>query len=69
MGEPPRDFSFVQRKDDTVVISWKGRPVTTLAGAKARRFIADAATEDEAALQMRMAKATGNFKHGNERRG
>ncbi|CAN5626615.1 hypothetical protein BH10ACT11_BH10ACT11_11240 [soil metagenome] len=69
MGELPRDFSFVQRKDNTVVISWKGRPVSTLAGTKAQRFVAAAAGEDDNALQMRMAKATGNFKHGNERRG
>jgi hypothetical protein len=41
--------------------------VTTLAGKEAERFLAKIAA-DPGAAQMVMAKATGNFKRGNERR-
>jgi hypothetical protein len=51
-----------------VRISWRGRVVTTLAGDAAARFRRQAEdTADEAAQQL-MARATGNFKRGNERR-
>jgi hypothetical protein len=52
-----------------VRISHRGRHVVTLAGTQAATFTrrADAAT-DEAALQLLMARMTGNFKRGNERR-
>jgi hypothetical protein len=63
-----RPFSYRARKDGTVEISYKRRPVTTLAGKLAENFVA--ATEESSAdeLQFLMAKATGNFKRGNERR-
>ncbi len=63
-----RDFSYQPRKDGTVAIYWRQRPATTLAGKLAERFLAAAPDADEAELQLLMAKATGNFKHGNERR-
>lgn len=52
-------------KDGRVVISWYGRPVTTLAGRDAERFLARL---DDHAAQLVMARATGNFRRGNERR-
>jgi hypothetical protein len=51
-----------------VRISWRGRVVTTLAGARAARFLRGAEGADEEAAQLLMARATGNFKRGNERR-
>ena len=64
----PSDFSYRATKDGSVFISWRGEVVVTLKGAKASRFLtqADGASEDGA--QMLMARATGNFKRGNERR-
>ena len=56
-------FSYQASKDDTVRISWNGRVVTTLRGRDALRFLDEAARSDE---QLAMAKATGNFKRGNE---
>ena len=56
-------FSYQASKDDTVRISWNGRVVTTLRGRDALRFLDEAARGDE---QLAMAKATGNFKRGNE---
>lgn len=60
-------FSYRASKDGKVFISWRGKTVTTLSGPAAQRFLARAAAADEAGLQLLMAKATGNFKHGNER--
>ena len=63
-----RPFSYRARRDGTVEILWKGRRATTLAGKIAERFLEVAPTEDEQGQQLLMAKATGNFKRGNERK-
>ena len=63
-----RPFSFRERGDGTVAISHEGRVVTTLRREKADRFLARAAATDEDGRQQLMARATGNFKRGNERR-
>ena len=60
-------FSFRAQKDGTVRIAYHGRVVTTLAGKDASRFLARVGANPDAA-QLLMAKATGNFKRGNERR-
>lgn len=60
-------FSFRQTKDGQVMISWEGRWVVTLKGQEAQRFLRRAERASEADLQLLMAKATGNFKRGNER--
>jgi hypothetical protein len=64
-GEP---FSCFTRADGTVVISYHGAPVTLLRGKAADRFSTRMDGADAAAAQQLMARATGNFKHGNERR-
>jgi hypothetical protein len=61
------DFSYRATKDEKVFISWNGRTVTTLSGAKARRFLSEAERADAEGEQLLMARATGNFKRGNER--
>jgi hypothetical protein len=61
-------FSYRAHKDGTVRIAWRGKVVTTLAGREASRFLANVDVADEAAAQLLMARMTGNFKHGNERR-
>jgi hypothetical protein len=63
-----RPFSYRARRDGTVEILWKGRRATSLAGKVAERFLEVAPTEDEQGLQLLMAKATGKFKRGNERK-
>ena len=62
-------FAYRITKDKKVFLSWQGRPVTTLSGSKATRFIADIQNKTGRNAQMIMAKATGHFKHGNERAG
>lgn len=66
-GLDSEPFEFQQTKDGTVRISHRGKVVTTLAGREAERFLLRAAGASGQALQLLMAKATGNFKRGNER--
>ena len=61
----PADFTFVRRKNGEVVISHRGRRATVLRGRQADRFLARVT---EANAQDVMARATGNYKRGNERR-
>jgi hypothetical protein len=67
LGDEPFDHRVT--KDGRVLISFEGRQVTVVAGARGTRLataLADAA-DDPQAVQLLLAKATGNFKHGNER--
>jgi hypothetical protein len=51
-----------------VFITWRGREVKVLTGAQAGRFLARVEGASEADAQLEMARVTGNFKRGNERR-
>jgi hypothetical protein len=61
------DFSFRATKDGRVMISWRGRPVVTLKGARAASVIEASSHLDSDGLQLLLARVTGNFKRGNER--
>ena len=61
---PPTAFEYVVRGGN-VLITHRGRTAATLRGATAERFLAKAARDDP---QQVMARATGNYKRGNERR-
>lgn len=60
-------FEYRELKDGRVIVSWYGRPVTTLAGRDAERFLKRVGGLDDHAAQLLMARATGNFRRGNER--
>lgn len=60
----PQGFTYDTRKNGEVIISHGGRTVTTLRGKAAERFIKKVAVGDP---QQLMARATGNYKRGNER--
>jgi hypothetical protein len=67
LGEEP--FAFRTTKEGTVRISWQGRDVRVVAGEpgwRLARALADAAPRERQHL---LARATGNFRHGNERDG
>jgi len=57
-------FSFASRKSGEVVISRHGEVVTILRGVAAQRFLSRVAADDP---QQVMARATGNYRRGNER--
>ena len=61
---PPTGFEYRIRGND-VLITHRGRTAVTLRGAAAERFLAKVARGNP---QQVMAKATGNYKRGNERR-
>ena len=59
-------YSWQEWKGD-VRISWKGKIVTVLRKEKAMKFLERISIASEKEAQLIMAKATGNFKRGNER--
>ncbi len=61
-------FSFRQRGDGSVAIFWKRQRVQVLTGKLAENFLAVCSDCSGQELQLLMAKASGNFKRGNERR-
>lgn len=48
-------------------VAFHGRHVVTLAGSEAQRLSSRLEGADGQRTQLLLAKATGNFKHGNER--
>ncbi len=61
-------FTYRVNKDNKVFISWKGKQVTILAGKDSDKFLSRMMGKDFKEQQLIMAKVTGNFKHGNERK-
>jgi hypothetical protein len=61
-------FSFRRRGDGSVAIFWEGRQVEVLTGKLAENFLAVSSDCSGQELQLLLAKATGNFKRGNEAR-
>ncbi len=58
----------VQVTRDKVLIKFRGRIVRTITGHDADELRAAVTAGDEAPLQLLVARKTGNFKRGNERR-
>ena len=61
-------FSYRLAKSGTMEISRGGRVVVTLGAEAALRLAAKLDAADERGAQLLLAKATGNYKRGNERR-
>ena len=64
MGKPT-GFTYSRRKNGEVVISHQGRVATILRRRQADTFVKKAEAGDGQEL---MARLTGNYKRGNERR-
>jgi len=62
-------FSYRITKDGKVFIEWRGRPAKVLKGQQAEKFISALPQMSREQEQLALAKATGNFKRGNERPG
>lgn len=67
MGENDLGFSYRQSKNGDVSIDREGRCVTTLRARAAIDFIDEIEGLDFNEQQQLMARATGNYKRGNER--
>jgi len=61
----PEGFTYVERSNGEVVISHNGRVSAVLRGRKAAKFLVRITETDPQEL---MARLTGNYKRGNERR-
>ena len=62
-------FAFQEIKGGRVLLFYNGRCVETLAGTDAEKFRARIEGLDAAQAQLLMARATKNFRRGNERSG
>ena len=63
-------FSYRITKDEKVLIYWQGRQGVILKEARAQKLLAELSGLpgiDPEKEQLALAKATGNFKRGNER--
>ncbi|MCL2704534.1 MAG: hypothetical protein FWE91_13185 [Defluviitaleaceae bacterium] len=60
-------FTYKITKDKKVFIYCDNKAVTTLSGIRADAFITKISNADGKDAQLIMAKATGNYKHGNEK--
>ncbi|WP_027634418.1 hypothetical protein [Clostridium hydrogeniformans] len=61
-------FSYKVTKDNKVFIYWYKKQVTILKGKESIMFLDRITKADFKESQLIMAKVTGNFKHGNERK-
>ena len=61
------DFAYRSTAAGIVFVSWRGRDVVMLSGARATRFLRAADDADDEGAQLLMARVTGDFKRGNER--
>jgi hypothetical protein len=67
MASPAERFTYSTTKDGRVRVALAGRHVVTVAGSAAERLKDRLDGADEERAQLLLAKATGNFKRGNER--
>ena len=65
LDDEPFDYDIT--KDNRVLLYWNGKLIKTLAGKQAQKFISQIEGVDASTAQLIMAKATGNFKRGNEK--
>lgn len=64
---PPAGFDRSVRKNGDIAIRHHGREVTIVRGRAAERLTARLASADDNVEQQLLARATGNYKRGNER--
>lgn len=62
-----KPFGYTLTKDGKAIVSWRGKRIMIL-NKKVDALRELVMRNDEHGIQLLLAKATGNFKHGNERR-
>ena len=67
MGLEDDPFDWRVTKDGQVLVSRGGRVVTTVRGSAAAHLHGRLARASDDEAQQLLARATGNYKHGNER--
>ena len=61
-------FEWRVTADAKVLVSRSGKQVVVVAGARGAKLAAQLETADEEQAQQLLARATGNYKRGNEKR-
>lgn len=61
-------FSYRETKDGRVMLYWHEKHIKTLVGKEAEKFRSRMEGLEGKEAQLLMARVTGNFKRGNERR-
>jgi hypothetical protein len=61
-------FAWRTTADGKVIVSRGGQQVTVVAGPRGAKLAAQLATAGEEQAQQLLARATGNYKRGNEKR-
>lgn len=61
-------FSYKVSKDNKVFVFFYGKQVMILKGKESEKFLSRIQNVSSKEAQLILAKVTGNFKHGNERR-
>jgi len=69
MGLVDDPFDWRSTADGQVLVSRGGRVVTTVRGQAANRLLGRLERAGDEETQQLLARATGNYKRGNERRG
>jgi hypothetical protein len=67
MGLAEDPFDWRTTKDGQLLVSRGGRVVTTVRGSAAARLLGRLAGASDDEVQQLLARATGNYKRGNER--
>ena len=62
----PSGFELERRKNGEVVITHHGTVASVLRGKAAERMLSRVEADEDRAAQHLMARATGNYKRGNE---
>lgn len=63
----PTGFDWSERRSGEVAITRHGREVTIVRGRAAQRLTDRLSTADDDEVQQLLARATGNYRRGNER--
>jgi hypothetical protein len=61
-------FAYRTTKDGKVFIQWHGKQIVILKDEAAEKFITAIEQAEEKQAQLLMARVTGHFKHGNEKK-
>lgn len=61
-------FSYKVSKDNKVFIFWQEKQAMILKGGDSKKFLSKVSKADTIESQLIMAKITGNFKRGNEKK-
>ena len=61
-------FQYHLAKSKRILIHWENKLIKTLSEKESAKFIARIGCKSDYEVQLELARITGNFKHGNEKK-